>query len=124
MKKYLLAAVFAVLTMVGVLAATEARIKFENKTHDFGYVQEKGGSVTCYFEFQNTGTEPLVVISARTSCGCAKPSFPKKPVAPGEKAKITVTYNPANHPGAFDKTVTVRTNAGVQYLRIKGNVIP
>lgn len=124
MKKYLLIILTAVFTALAVTAATTAKVKFATKNHDFGYVRENGGAVTCYFEFENIGTEPLIVISARASCGCTKPTYPKKPVGPGEKAKIGVTYNPANRPGAFDKTVTIRTNAGTSYLRVKGTVIP
>ena len=48
----------------------------------------------------------------------------KARIAPGETAKIGVTYKPDGRRGAFDKTVTVVTNGGTAYLRIKGNVIP
>ena len=58
------------------------------------------------------------------TCASRTPAYPKKPIAPGETAKIGVTYKPDGRRGAFDKTVTVVTNGGTAYLRIKGNVIP
>lgn len=123
MRKYaiVLIAMFSFLTM---LAGGKAAMTLVSKSHDFGYVKEKGGDVTCWFEFKNTGTEPLIIRTARSSCGCTKPVYPKKPIAPGETGKVGVTYQPDGRRGAFDKTVTVVSNGGTVYLRIKGNVIP
>lgn len=53
-----------------------------------------------------------------------KARLSKEAHCPGETAKIGVTYKPDGRRGAFDKTVTVVTNGGTAYLRIKGNVIP
>lgn len=122
--KKLLSMLVAVLVFLPLIAGDKAEITFVTKTHDFGYVKEKGGDVTCYFEFKNTGSQPLIIRSARTSCGCTKPGYPRKPIAVGESSKISVTYMPDGRRGSFDKTVTVVSNAGVSNLRIKGNVIP
>ncbi len=37
--------------------------------------------------------EPLIITSARASCGCTVPQKPEKPVLPGEVGEINVTYN-------------------------------
>jgi hypothetical protein len=37
---------------------------------------------------------------------------------------VEATYNAANRPGAFSKTITVITNMGEEVLTIKGDVIP
>lgn len=123
MKRYLLI-LTAVLAFLPLAAKDSAKVKFVTKTHDFGYVKEDGGNVKCRFDFKNTGDEPLIIISARASCGCTRPSYPKEPIAPGEGGTIEVTYKPMGRLGAFDKSVSVRTNAGTVHLRIKGNVIP
>lgn len=104
----------------------KASMKFNETVHNFGTVKEDGGAVTCEFPFVNAGDANLVVISATAECGCTKPSFPKEPVAPGKKGKISVTYNPLGRPGAFDKTVTVKTNGkpGKIRLKIRGTVMP
>lgn len=104
----------------------EAKIKFEETTHEFGNIREDGGPVTCEFEFVNEGKAPLVINSARAECGCTRPEYPKKEIAPGEKGKITVSYNPLGRPGGFTKVVTVRCsgNPGKVNLKIRGTVIP
>lgn len=107
-------------------ASPKARMEVANKVHDFGNIKEDGGPVTAEFVFSNTGDANLVIIDAKADCGCTKPEFPKKPVAPGKKSVITVKYNPIGRPGAFDKVVTVRTNGNPAKLRLKirGQVIP
>lgn len=107
--------------------ADAPRIEFAERAHDFGNIREEGGAVTHEFEFTNTGDEPLMIINASASCGCTRPEYPKKPVEPGKKSKIKVTFLPAGRPGEFNKTVTVKTNAHRARkvtLKIKGVVIP
>lgn len=103
-------------------------ISFAETVHDFGVIPENGGPVSHTFEFSNQGEAPLVILNASASCGCTRPEYPRKPVKPGKKDKITVTYNPKGRPGEFSKNVTVRTNIkGKQKkvtLKIKGNVTP
>lgn len=123
MKKYLLA-ILAVLAFLPLNAKDKSPVQFVTKVHDFGYIKEKEGNVSCAFEFKNNGDEPLIIISARASCGCTRPAYPKHPIAPGEKGEISVTYVPAGRPGAFDKAISVKTSEGTVHLRIKGNVIP
>lgn len=117
----ILLTIFSTLT---ICATNKAGITFVATTYDFGNIKENGGNVSCYFEFENSGSQPLIVISAKTSCGCTQPEYPKKPIKKGERAKIKVTYLPKGRPGAFDKTIMIKTNAGTKYLRIKGYVIP
>lgn len=102
-------------------------ITFAEKEYNFGIIEEKGGPVTHKFEFTNTGTSPLVIISATASCGCTRPSYPTEPIAPGKKGIIQVTYLPDGRPGEFDKVVKVRTNVKESKkisLRISGTVRP
>lgn len=103
-------------------------IEFAVTTHDFGTVREEDGWLHTEFEFTNTGTAPLVITTCSASCGCTKPEFPTKPIAPGKTGKIKVRYTPVGVKGEFEKKVTVRTNvkgsAGKKVLTIKGVVIP
>ena len=103
-----------------------AESTFEVKSHDFGTIQEAKGPVSCTFEFTNTGDKPLLIIDATASCGCTKPEYPTKPIKPGKKGKIKVTYSPIGRPGAFKKTVKIKTNGKERSttLRIEGTVIP
>lgn len=104
-----------------------AEVRFMEKKFDFGIVAEKGGPVSHSFEFTNTGTAPLVIISATASCGCTRPTYPTEPIAPGKKGTIKVTYLPEGRPGEFTKVVKVRTNAKESKkisLTITGTVRP
>lgn len=126
MKKIALA--IALLPAALPALAQEPAITFDETSYDFGTIAEDGGNVSHEFKFTNTGNAPLVIISAKTSCGCTKPSFPKQPIQPGDSSEITVTYNPDGRPGEFDKSVTVRTNVKGRdrkvALRLLGTVIP
>ena len=107
-----------------------AQFKFsdKNNTHDFGDIPE-GPKVTYQFSFTNTGKEPLVISNAQASCGCTSPEFPKEPILPGKKGKISVTYSTQGRVGEFSKVVYLTSNAqnpegNSRYeLFIKGNVI-
>jgi len=92
-------------------------------SHDFGRIQQ-GKPVTATFEFTNKGEVPLVISNARGSCGCTGVDYPKAAVMPGQTSTIKATFNAAS-PGAFNKTVTVESNAegGIATLYIKGEVI-
>ena len=55
-----------------------------------------------------------------------RPEFPTKPIKPGKKGKIKVTYSPIGRPGAFKKSVKIKTNGSTRSitLNIEGTVIP
>ena len=98
---------------------SQAEIKFDKLTHDFGKFSESSPKVTCVFNFTNVGSLPLVINQAIASCGCTVPEYPKAPIKPGEKGQIKVTYNGAGKfPGHFKKSITVRTNGAVEMTRL------
>ena len=105
--------------------AQTAEIKFETMSHDFGRFLESDGNVTYVFKFQNTGKTPLVLNNVQASCGCTTPDYTRKPVKPGDYGEVSVTYNPTNRVGKFNKNVTVNSNAGngTTILRISGEVL-
>ncbi len=103
--------------------ATGAEITFKTMEVNFGNIKQ-GESFEYDFEFTNTGTEDLVITTARGSCGCTVPEWPHEPIAPGAKGKIHVKFNSAGKSNQQTKTVTLQTNASpTPYtLYIKGNV--
>ena len=103
-------------------AKVDDLIRFEKTEHQFGKVP-KDKPVTVEFAFSNPGSKPLIIEDATAECGCTKPEYPKKPVMPGQKGTIKVTYD-AKEPGAFTKRVTVKlVNVGeTKILTIKGEV--
>jgi len=91
---------------------------------DFGEMPQKE-SVSTEFILKNTGDAPLLIRSAKGSCGCTVPEWPKEPVAVGDEAIIKVTFNSGNKKGKQNKTVTLVTNAipSTKVLTIKGTVL-
>ena len=98
---------------------------FTEKNHDFGYIKEEKGAVSHDFEFENVGDEPLIILSATASCGCTRREYPTKPIKPGKKGKIKVTFSPIGRPGPFRKEIRVKTNGRNKMVRlhIEGSVI-
>jgi hypothetical protein len=107
-------------------AQAQAKVVFDQVEHDFGAFKEEGGLQTYSFTFVNEGNTPLILNNVMASCGCTTPEWTQKPVAPGERGFIKVSYNPQGRPGPFHKTITVSTNAdnSQTILRIEGVVQP
>ncbi len=84
-----------------------------------------GEKVTKKFKFTNTGDNPYVIQKAKGSCGCTVPKYPKKPIPPGESAKITVNYSPGKKVSGMQNnsvTLTGNTEPRKTKLRIKAKV--
>ncbi|MCQ2269288.1 MAG: DUF1573 domain-containing protein [Bacteroidaceae bacterium] len=97
----------------------QAEIKFDETTYDFGRFPESSPVQTCKFTFTNTGNDLLLIHQAVASCGCTVPKYSKEPIKPGEKGSITVTYNGKGKiPGVFKKSITLRTNAKTEMIRL------
>ena len=120
MKKYLFTAFLMLCSLVSFAQqANEAEIKFDKTSHDFGIFTESNSKVTCTFTFTNTGNKLLVIHQAIASCGCTVPEYPKEPIKPGESGKIVVTYNgEGRFPGHFRKSITIRSNAKQEIVRL------
>lgn len=107
------------LSLVYASAQKEAEIKFEKTTYDFGTFSESTPVQKCTFTFTNIGEAPLIIHQAIASCGCTVPQYTKKPIAPGEKGTLSVTYNgKGRFPGHFKKSITIRTNGKPEMLRL------
>ncbi|MEM8894732.1 MAG: DUF1573 domain-containing protein [Bacteroidota bacterium] len=107
MKKIsLIALVFGLFAFAEVSAQ---QIEFTSTSIDYGEIERNADGVR-EFEFTNAGDAPLLISSARGSCGCTVPSFPREPIEPGASNVIEVKYD-TNRIGAFTKYVTLTTNS-------------
>lgn len=84
-------------------------LKFEKEIYDFGKVKD-GDKVSYSYSFENTGKSPLIITDAVASCGCTIPSWPNKPINPGQKEAIKVIFNSAGKSGLIDKQITITAN--------------
>jgi len=99
-------------------------ITFAETEFDFGTI-DQGTKVEHIFKFTNTGNAPLVIVNAKSSCGCTVPSYPKEPVAPGDTAELLVKFNGSGK-NQVSKTVTITANTevGKETIKIKAFVNP
>lgn len=121
MKKLLFIVAFA---FVGLSFLSAQEIELSESTVDLGNVKN-GGKAIATVKVKNTGDKPLIISEAKASCGCTVPKYPKEPIAPGKSADMTVEYTTTTKAGAFNKTVTISSNAvteGRKIFRIKGVV--
>lgn len=82
---------------------------FEEESHDFGQI-EQGTKAETVFTFTNTGDAPLIITSARGSCGCTVPKWPNEPIAPGATGQIEVSFDSKGRQGKQQKSVTITAN--------------
>jgi len=98
--------------------------EFDEKVKEFGTITQ-GEVVSLTFRFKNVGQSNLIISSAKGSCGCTVPEWPKEPIAPGEEGTIEVTFNSAGKQGLQNKTITLVANTipNRYVLAIKGEVL-
>ena len=96
----------------------KTQISFVNEDYDFGQIMQDSEN-TYIFKFTNSGTQPLIIYSAKGSCGCTVPEYPKEPVAPGEDGEIKVVYKPGKQKDKQTKYVTLTANTEPEQTKLK-----
>jgi hypothetical protein len=104
------------------IAMNSQEFKFDTETIDYGKIN-KGADGERIFVFTNIGDAPIIIQNVQSSCGCTIPEKPEKPIMPGEKGEIKVSYD-TKRVGGFYKEITITSNAKIarKTLKIKGFV--
>ena len=112
-------------TATSPIPTITTEMHFESYEASFGQIKE-GEKASHVFTFQNTGDEPLLIISAKGSCGCTIPFFPKDPILSGEMSEIEVEFNSKNKSGKRNQKISIQANTdpAVTFLYFKGQVMP
>lgn len=99
-------------------------VEFNKTVIDFGDITQ-GDKVKDVVTFTNTGNEPLIISSAKGSCGCTVPKWPKAPIAPGETGEIEIEFSSKGKKGKQTKTVTIQANTDPNPTRltVKSNIL-
>lgn len=126
MRKYIVLAAALMMAAIGMAQETQepkprekGEMKFEHTRHNFGIFSQDTAVVSHDFVFTNVGKAPLIIHQASASCGCTVPEYTLEPIKPGEKGKITVTYNgKGRRPGVFRKSITIHNNGKQTPVRI------
>jgi hypothetical protein len=87
-------------------------IQWIEQTRDFGKITE-GQKLEISFKFKNTGDKPLIIESARASCGCTVAEPPKEPIAPGGEGEIRGSFDSNGKNGTQHKSIYVMANTKV-----------
>lgn len=99
----------------------KAVMSFEAVEYDFGTIVT-GSKIVHDFKFTNTGSAPLIIHDASSTCGCTIPEVPLEPIAPGETGVVKVRFDSAGKIGSQNKTVTIQTNGSpaTYHIYLKG----
>ncbi|WP_291725830.1 DUF1573 domain-containing protein [Bernardetia sp.] len=125
MQKQFFGFIFSLVVLSFLFAFSPAynSINWKQTSIEFGKIQ-KGKPVTASYEFVNTGKKPVMIQSAKGSCGCTGVEYSKEAIPAGQASSIKATFNAAKV-GAFNKTVTVMVAGDEKpiVLRFNGEVV-
>jgi len=92
-----------------------AQLEMPSASYDFGRISTRG-NVAHVFAVQNTGTADLVVSNLVTSCGCTIAELSSSVIPPGQRADLSVVFDPDFHEvqGEVTRLVWFATNDPTQ----------
>ena len=93
-------------------SADSAFLAFDTRHIVAEPMNEDDAPKTFVYRFTNVGEHALQIKRLVSSCSCAAAVCTVREVAPGASAEISVRYNPAGHPGKFERKVFVYTQDG------------
>jgi hypothetical protein len=107
-----------------VIGLGSAIVEFDQTEYDFGELVE-GEIAEGTFKITNKGKVNLIITSAKATCGCTVPEWPRDPIAPGASANLKFTFNSSGRVGKQNKSITLQTNSEkvTELIRIKGTVV-
>jgi hypothetical protein len=88
----------------------QAELKFKDKVHRFGKVNE-GVQLSYAYRFTNTGDTPLIFLKYDVACVCTVVDFPEAPVLPGENGLVLVQFDTSGKIAYQDREITIYSNA-------------
>jgi len=86
---------------------------------------KKGELVKIVYDISNDGNQPLLISDVEISCSCTTVDFPKQPILPNKKEKITVSFDTKTVYNRQDRVVYINSNDpnGPAKIRYKGVVL-
>jgi len=93
-------------------SANFTTVQWIDSALNFGTIN-MGEKALVKFRCKNTGTKPLIITSAKPSCGCTVADYSKEPIAPNGEGWVTGSFDSNknhNQGGDIHKTIIVSTN--------------
>jgi hypothetical protein len=115
-----------VLTAGPALAATGPVISVSARTIDFGNVPQQQLLHQDLF-IRNEGDAPLLIYKIDSSCGCTGVIMADSVVAPGEVARVDVSFSTRDYQGPQEKQLQIRSNDPAERIikiAVKADVTP
>ena len=94
------------------LSPDSACLSFDIRHIQAGTIRETDMPVRYVYRMSNTGSSSVRVQRLVSTCSCAQAVCDRTVIAPGDTARITVTYDPKGHPGKFERRIFVYTQEG------------
>lgn len=115
---FLLLALFCVGSILRAQDAME--VKFDEMLLDIGTFPKDSSVRHCVFKFKNQSREKLYFYKASPDCPCVSVELPKKPVPPGSRGEIHVTYDGRNKEvGEMRHWIYFHTNIEPKSFRLR-----
>lgn len=120
--------VLALDTTIKAQTPDGAKFEFKAKNNqmmlDTLYIDNLPDPVNLKIEFENKGTAPLVVMKVSGCCGTNVTDWTQRPLKPGEKGIIHVSFRVPPRPHKIGRNITVISNdkEGKKKLNIIGVV--
>jgi len=102
-KSFLL--IWALLGMLG-FAEAQSALQWDSKRIEV-WPSDADQTARAEFGFTNTGTQPVVIDSVKSSCGCTTTALDKNTYQPGEKGHITAIFTMGRRRGDQVKGINV-----------------
>lgn len=115
-----------ILLLTPFTGQAQKKLVFSPSEWDFGQILEADGPQSHTFEGVNRSDKPIILVKALSNCGCTVPEISRKPILPGEKTRIKVTFDPTHQSGIISKNVGIYSSdrEKVASLTIRGRVTP
>lgn len=97
-----------------------ASIVLDSTSTSLGIFPKSDCVKTVVFTFTNVGNDKLVFYDVAPDCGCVTVKLPEKPVKPGKKGQIVVTYNgKRKSPGTFKRRISFACSGRPAQFRLQ-----
>jgi len=99
-------------------------LKLDEQSFNFGNVKIKSKTMHEFY-YTNIGRKSLKLLNFTSSCGCTTPKWDSLPIQPGQKGKITVTFECFPIEKTFSKTISIESNTdpSLSLIEINGTCI-
>lgn len=121
MKHKLLLLLFLASTFSLSAQDKEPIMVFKNSDVDLGVVPLKGSKNAVYY-YTNEGKSPIIILEAKSSCGCTSVKYNRRPTAASATDSVVITYKP-DAVGVFYKKVILKNSAGEKSTLIVKGVV-